>query len=324
MRPRTLVLIAALITVTASLGGQAPGGIDPSLLSGVKLRAIGPTSVGGRIDDFAVGRTPGQPDAIYVASASGGVFKSTNGGVTWSPIFDKVDAMMSIGAIAVSKSNPNVVWVGTGEANTRQSSSWGDGVYKSTDAGKTWKNMGLAETRSIGRVVIDPVNPDVVFVAAQGHLWGPNAERGVYKTTDGGLTWKQTLTVNENTGANDVAIDPGNPKVLYAAAYQRERKSWGFNGGGPGSGIYRSTDAGNTWKKLATGLPAGDMGRISFDIYRRLWQNRSDDRLRHRRGLDRWRRPWRRRRGRLRRWRGYGGPRARGGCGAAGAGAAGW
>ena len=273
MRLRPLLLLAVLAIVVAPLGGQAPVAIDPSLLSGVTLRAIGPTSVGGRIDDIAVGHTPGRPDAVYVASASGGVFKSVNGGVTWAPVFDKVDAMMSIGAIAVSKSNPNVVWVGTGEANTRQSSSWGDGVYKSTDAGATWKRMGLVETRSIGRIVIDPLNPDVVYVAAQGHLFGPNPERGVFKTTDGGVTWKQTLTVNENTGANDVAIDPGNSKVLYAAAYQRERKSWGFNGGGPGSGIYRSTDSGVTWKKLTTGLPAGDMGRISFDIFKGSGKN---------------------------------------------------
>jgi len=268
MRLRTPLFLAVVVSAATSIGGQSPGTIDPSLLSGVTLRAIGPASVGGRVDDFAVGRAPGRPDAIYVASASGGVFKSVNGGVTWSPIFDRVDAMMSIGAIAVSKSNPNIVWVGTGEANTRQSSSWGDGVYKSTDAGATWKRMGLVETRSIGRVVIDSANPDVVYVAAQGHLWGPNVERGVFKTTDGGVTWQHTLKVNENTGANDVAIDPGNPKVLYAAAYQRERKSWGFNGGGPGSGIYRSTDAGVTWKKLSAGLPAGDMGRISFDIYK--------------------------------------------------------
>jgi photosystem II stability/assembly factor-like uncharacterized protein len=268
MRRRTLLLFTVLAAIVVPIGGQAPTGIDPSLLSRVTLRAIGPTSVGGRIDDFAVGRTPGKPDAVYVASASGGVFKSTNGGVTWAPVFDKVDAMMSIGAIAVSKSNANIVWVGTGEANTRQSSSWGDGVYKSTDAGSTWQRMGLVETRAIGRVVIDPVNPDVVYVAAQGHLWGPNKERGIFKTTDGGATWKQTLTIDENTGANDVAIDPTNPKLLYAAAYQRERKSWGFNGGGPGSGIYRSTDAGVTWKKLTMGLPAGDMGRISFDIYK--------------------------------------------------------
>src|SRR5579871_4996045 len=209
MRSRSTLLIVTLALIVAPLGGQTPGGIDPSLLAGVKLRAIGPTSVGGRIDDFAVGRAPGQPDAIYVASASGGVFKSTNAGVTWLPVFDKVDGMFSIGAVAVSKSNPNIVWVGTGEANTRQSSSWGDGVYKSTDAGKTWKNMGLADTRSIARVVIDPLNPDIVYVAAQGHLWGPNKDRGIFKTTDGGATWKQTLFVNENTGANDVAIDPG-------------------------------------------------------------------------------------------------------------------
>ena len=148
--------------------------------------------------------------------------------------------MMSIGAVAVAPSAPQTVWVGTGEANTRQSSSWGDGVYKSTDAGKTWTNMGLKDTRSIGRIVIDPTNADVVYVAAQGHLWGPNAERGVFKTTDGGRTWKKVLFVDENTGANDLVIDPVNPQVLYAATYQRQRTAWGFNGGGPGSGIYKT------------------------------------------------------------------------------------
>jgi photosystem II stability/assembly factor-like uncharacterized protein len=268
MRSRTPLLIGLLTLLVIPMNGQSSGSIDPALLAGVKLRAIGPTSVGGRVDDFAVGRAPGQPDAIYVASASGGLFKSTNSGVTWSPVFDKTDAMMSIGAIAVSKSNPNIVWVGTGEANTRQSSSWGDGVYKSIDAGKTWKNMGLSDTKSIGRVLIDPINPEIVLVAAQGHLWGPNADRGVFRTTDGGATWKKTLFVNENTGANDVAFDPGNSKIVYAAAYQRERKSWGFNGGGPGSGIYKSTDGGLTWKKVTAGLPAGDMGRIGLDIYK--------------------------------------------------------
>ncbi|HEX5070833.1 MAG TPA: hypothetical protein VFV78_11525 [Vicinamibacterales bacterium] len=268
MRLRNLLVVIAFAASASSLGGQTPAPIDPSLLSGVTLRAIGPASVGGRIDDFAVGRTPGKPDAVYVATASGGVFKSVNGGVTWAPIFDKVDAMMSIGAIAVSRSNPNVVWVGTGEANTRQSSSWGDGVYKSTDAGATWKHMGLVETRSIGRIVIDPANPDVVYVAAQGHLWGPNADRGVFKTTDGGATWQHTLKVNDNTGATDIVINPDNPRILFAAAYQRERKSWGFNGGGPASGIYRSTDSGATWKEVTAGLPAGDMGRIGLDIYK--------------------------------------------------------
>jgi photosystem II stability/assembly factor-like uncharacterized protein len=270
MRLRTLLYLGTLAAtgvLVAPVGGQSSVP-DPSLLSGLTLRAIGPTSVGGRVDGFAVGRAAGQPDAVYVASASGGVFKSMNGGVSWAPVFDRVDAMMSIGAIAVAKSNPNIVWVGTGEANTRQSSSWGDGVYRSSDAGKTWKNMGLKETRSINRVVIDPVNPDVVYVAAAGHLWGPNADRGVFKTTDGGATWKKTLFVDDHTGANDIVMEPGNPRVLYASTYQHERKSWGYNGGGPGSAVYKSIDSGNTWRKLTVGLPAGDKGRIGMDIYK--------------------------------------------------------
>jgi photosystem II stability/assembly factor-like uncharacterized protein len=233
----------------------------------VKWRSIGPVNTSGRIDDIAVARVKGEADAIYIATASGGVFKSANNGVSFSPVFDGVDAMMSIGAVAVAPSAPRTVWIGTGEANTRQSSSWGDGVYKTTDGGKTWTNMGLADTRSVGRIVIDPTDENVVYVAAQGHLWGPNAERGVFKTADGGRTWKKVLFVDENTGANDLVIDPSNPQVLYAATYQRQRAAWGFNGGGPGSGIYKTTDGGATWTKLTNGVPSGDKGRIALTLY---------------------------------------------------------
>jgi photosystem II stability/assembly factor-like uncharacterized protein len=270
------VLVLALATPFAgrtSLPGEGidlaaqsgPGQLSP--FSSLSLRSIGPVNTSGRVDDIAVGRVAGQPDAIYVGSASGGVFKSTNGGTSWAPVFDEVDAMMSIGDIAVAPSNAAVVWVGTGEPNNRQSSSWGDGVYKSTDEGRTWTRMGLADTRHIGRIVVDPTNADVVYVAAQGHLWGPNAERGVFKTTDGGATWRKVLFVDENTGANDIVIDPRNPRVLLASTYQRQRRAWGFNGGGPGSGLYRSTDAGEHWTRLSNGLPAGDLGRIGLDLF---------------------------------------------------------
>lgn len=255
-----LVSFCVLALSSAASEAQSP-------FSFVKWRSIGPVNTGGRLDDIAVARVKGEPDAIYVATASGGVFKSANGGVSWLPVFDRVDAMMSIGAVAVAPSAPQTVWVGTGEANTRQSSSWGDGAYKSTDAGATWTKMGLGDTRSIGRIVVDPTNADVVYVAAQGHLWGPNAERGVFKTSDGGRTWKKILFVDENTGANDLVIDPVNPQVVYAAAYQRQRTAWGFNGGGPGSGIYKTSDAGATWTKLTNGLPAGDLGRIALALY---------------------------------------------------------
>jgi photosystem II stability/assembly factor-like uncharacterized protein len=251
--------LAGVVTAT-SLSAQDP-------FSSLTWRSIGPVNTGGRIDDIAVARIPGQPDAVYVATASGGVFKSSNNGVSFAPVFDKVNAMMSIGAIAVAPSTPTTVWVGTGEANTRQSSSWGDGVYKSTDGGKTWTDMGLEDTRSVGRIVIDPRNADIVYVAAQGHLWGPNAERGVFKTTDGGKTWAKSLFVDENTGANDLVIDPSNPQVLYAAMYQRQRRNWGFNGGGPGSNIYKTTDGGATWSKMTNGLPSVDKGRIALAIY---------------------------------------------------------
>ena len=260
---RISVLLAALAFIAAP---PAPAGAQPPF-SFVNWRSIGPVNTSGRIDDIAVARVRGEADAIYVATASGGLWKSGNNGISWLPVFDGVDAMMSIGAVAVAPSAPLTVWLGTGEANTRQSSSWGDGVYASTDGGKTWKNMGLRDTRSIARIVIDPVDANVVYVAAQGHLWGPNADRGVFKTTDGGQNWKKVLFVDENTGATDLVMDASNPLVLYAATYQRQRRTWGFNGGGPGSGIYKSADGGVTWTKLTAGLPTGDKGRIGLSLY---------------------------------------------------------
>lgn len=235
----------------------------------LEFREIGPAVMGGRIDDFAVVET--NPNIIFVGTASGGVWKTTNNGTTWEPVFDK-EGVSTIGDIAVAPSDPSIVWVGTGEPNNRQSSSWGDGVYKSLDAGKTWTRMGLGATHHIGRVLIHPRNPDVVYVAALGHLWGPNPDRGVFKTVDGGKTWSQVLKINDDTGVSDIAMDPQSPDTLYAAAYQRRRTPYGFNGGGPAGGIYKTTDGGATWKKVTKGLPyenGGDVGRIGLDVYRR-------------------------------------------------------
>lgn len=243
---------------------------DPQLLSemirGLEWRCIGPANMGGRIDDFAV--VESDPHIIYMATASGGVWKTSNNCVTWKPLFDEQDTS-SIGAIAIAPSNPDTVWVGTGEPNNRQSSSWGKGVYKSTDGGKTWRNMGLQDTHHIGRIIVHPSDPDTVYVAALGHLWGPNRERGLFKTSDGGKTWVNTMFIDENTGFVDVAMDPENPSTIYAAAYQRRRRGWGFIGGGPGSGLFKTTDGGESWMKLTEGLPKGEIGRIGIDIYRR-------------------------------------------------------
>jgi photosystem II stability/assembly factor-like uncharacterized protein len=226
-------------------------------------RQIGPAAFGGRVDDIEA--VPGDPRIIFVGSAAGGVFRTKNNGTTWEPVFDKYGSTLSIGDIAIAPSDPNVVWVGTGEANNRQSSTWGDGVYRSTDGGTTWRHMGLRETQSIGRIVIDPRNADIVFVAAVGHLFGPNEERGLYRTKDGGGTWKRVLGVDANTGATDVVISPDG-RTLIAAMYQRRRREFGFAGSGPGSGLWRSTDGGDTWSRVTNGMPASELGRIGLSI----------------------------------------------------------
>ena len=259
-----MTLVVAFATagraLTESQGAPAE---DP--FARLTFRNIGPATMAGRIDDFAV--LESNPAVFYVATATGGLWKTVNNGTTWEVLFDDQD-VVSIGDVAIAPNDPNVVWVGSGENNNRQSSSWGNGVYQSTDAGHTWTHRGLDDTRQIARIVVDPVDHDVVYVAALGHLWGPNKERGVYKTTDGGLTWKQVLFVNEDTGATELVMDPSDNKVLYAATYQRRRATWGFNGGGPGSAIYKSGDAGRTWEKLTKGIPEGPLGRIGLDVYR--------------------------------------------------------
>jgi photosystem II stability/assembly factor-like uncharacterized protein len=264
---RLAILFLFAVAAAFPAIAQTPAPITADLLNGLEWRGIGPAATGGRIADLAISKVPGQPAEIYVATTTGGVFKSINEGVSFTPIFDHAGGMMSIGAIAVAAANPAVVWVGTGEADNRQSSSWGDGVFKSTNRGLTWQRMGLEDTRHIGKIVIHPTDPNTVYIAAAGHLWGGNTERGVFKTSDGGKSWKKILYKDENTGAIDLAMDPKNPSVLFAAMYQRQRKGWGFNGGGPGSGIFRTSDGGATWIELKNGLPNGDKGRIGLTIF---------------------------------------------------------
>jgi photosystem II stability/assembly factor-like uncharacterized protein len=235
---------------------------DP-LFKGMKYRVIGPFR-GGR--SLTAAGIPGDPTAYYFGSTGGGVWKSTDGAVTWTPVFDK-EGVGSIGSVALAESEPNTVYVGTGEACIRGNISHGDGVYKSLDGGKTWKNVGLRDSRAIGRVIVNPRNPDIVLVAALGHPFGPNSERGVYRTTDGGKTWERVLYKDENTGAIDVAFDPHNPNILFAALWEARRTPWSLSSGGPGSGIYRSNDGGTTWKQLQEhGLPKGPYGRIGLSV----------------------------------------------------------
>ena len=261
-KTKSLGILILLVGFNAAAQAQLPG----SLLDGFKPRAIGPAVMAGRTVDFAVYEP--DPSIFYVASASGGLLKTVNGGTTWENVFDR-QSTVSIGDVAIDPADPNVVWVGTGEANNRQSSSWGDGIYKSTDGGKSWKNMGLRESHHIGRIVVNPSNTDIVYVAALGHLWGPNPERGIFMTNDGGLTWQQVLSISPDVGVVELIMDPTNPKVLYAGAYERRRTARGFKGTGPGGGVYKTADGGRTWRKLTNGLPTGDQGRIGLDIYRK-------------------------------------------------------
>ena len=240
---------------------------EDAILKNFTWRSIGPANMGGRIDDIAVVET--SPSTFYVGFATGGLWKTTNNGTTFTPVFDE-QPVTSIGDIAIAPSNPEVVYVGTGEPNNRQSSSFGAGVYKTTDGGKTWKYMGLKETQSIARIVVHPKDPNIAYVAVIGHLFGPNKERGLYKTTDGGASWTNTKFIDEDTGFTDVVMDPANPNTLYAASYQRRRQPWGFNGGGPGSGIWKTTDGAKSWTKISgNGLPANPIiERIGLDLAR--------------------------------------------------------
>jgi photosystem II stability/assembly factor-like uncharacterized protein len=237
--------------------------IDPKTYDGMKWRLVGPFR-GGRV--ITVAGVPNQPYTYYFGAVSGGVWKTTDGGLSWDPLFDK-QTISSIGSIAVADSDPNVIYAGTGEACIRGNISYGDGVYKSTDAGKTWTNVGLKETRHIGAVIIHPTNPDIVFVAALGHTYGPNPERGIFRTRDGGKSWEKVLYINDHTGGIEIVFDPHNPHVLFAAMWEGWRTPWTLNSGGDKSGLYRSNDDGTTWKHIeGNGMPEGPLGRIGVSV----------------------------------------------------------
>ena len=244
-------------------GEEKKGGMNADTFTGLAFRAIGPSVASGRVIAFAV--NPRNKSEYYVGVASGGVWKTVNDGTTWSPVFEN-EGSYSIGWITLDPNDPSVIWVGSGESNSQRSVGYGDGVYRSDDGGKSWKNMGLKKSEHIGRIVVDPRDSKVVYVAAEGPLWGPGGDRGLYKTTDGGKTWKDILTISENTGVVDVAIDPSNPDTVYASAYQRRRHVFTLIDGGPESAIYKSTDAGATWNKVKSGLPSEDMGRIGLAV----------------------------------------------------------
>ncbi|MCG8603602.1 glycosyl hydrolase, partial [bacterium] len=268
---RPMITIILLLALTAqSVFAKNDRGNDRTqdrmtskTFNGLKFRSIGPALTSGRIGDIAV--HPKNRSIYFVAVSSGGVWKTVNSGTTWTPIFDK-QASYSIGCVTIDPNNPLTVWVGTGENNSQRSVSYGDGVYKSIDSGKTWKNVGLKNSEHIAKIVVDPRDSDAVYVASQGPLWSAGGDRGLYKTTDGGKSWNLILEIDEHTGVTDLVYDPRDPDILYAAAYQRGRRVWTLIDGGPGSAIYKSTDAGKTWNKLKSGLPRDDMGRIGLAI----------------------------------------------------------
>lgn len=260
-----ICLLAGLLLLFLTLpvvAQTAPASrLNARIFSGLRLRSIGPAENSGRVS--AVAADPKDRSHFFVGAAAGGVWKTVNGGTTFTPVFDH-EGSSSIGDIAIDPENPSIVWVGTGEGNGQRSVGYGDGIYKSEDGGDTWKNMGLKNSEHIGRILIDAHNSDVVYVAAQGPLWSAGGDRGLFKTTDGGKTWKNVLHIGEYTGVTDIVMDSANPNILYAASWQRARKVYAMIDGGPESAIYKSTDAGETWTKLTNGLPDGDVGRIAL------------------------------------------------------------
>jgi len=255
-----LLVFFAAIAASWPIASQS---FTADTFSGLRARSIGPAVTSGRIVTIAV--DPANTSTFYVGAASGGVWKTVNGGATWQPVFD-TQGSFSIGWITIDAKRPNVVWVGTGERNSQRSVGYGDGVYRSDDGGRSWTNVGLKNSEHIGRIVIDPKDSETVYVAAQGPLWAPGGDRGLYKTTDGGKTWDQVLKISEHTGVSDVVVDPRNPQILIASAYQRRRHFFTMINGGPESAIHRSTDGGKTWKKVTTGLPEEQLGRIGLAI----------------------------------------------------------
>jgi photosystem II stability/assembly factor-like uncharacterized protein len=261
----TLVVSGQEPTTQTGDGARNQDPFSPATFEEFRLRSVGPAIASGRIGSIAV--HPESRQTWYIGVSSGGVWKTTNAGITFTPVFQK-EGSYAVGTVVIDSKNPNTIWVGTGEANNQRAVGYGDGVYRSDDGGKSWRNLGLKDSQQIGRIVIDPRDSQVVFVAAYGSLWAPGRDRGLYKTIDGGATWTKVLEISENTGISDVAIDPTNPDVILAVAHQRRRHTWTLIHGGPESGLHKSTDGGKTWRKIRGGLPGGDLGRIVIDFSR--------------------------------------------------------
>ena len=262
---KKLLQLKLLLAFVLGISAVSAQKLDMEKLKGMEARSIGPAAMSGRIT--AIDVVINDRDIMYVGSASGGLWKTTSGGINWEPVFDK-ESVMAIGAVAIQQSNPSVIWVGTGEGNPRNSLNGGYGIYRSLDGGKNWKLMGLEKTRNIHRIIIDPENPNTIYVGAIGSPWGEHPERGVFKTTDGGQTWEKVLYVNEKTGCAELVMDPSNPNKLFASMWEHRRWPWIFKSGGPGSGLHVTYDGGKTWTKRTEkdGLPAGDLGRIGIAV----------------------------------------------------------
>ncbi|HEX5667724.1 MAG TPA: hypothetical protein VFX73_02910, partial [Chitinophagaceae bacterium] len=264
MKPIQLVL---LLTIMLPFTIEAQKQVDLSMFANMKARSIGPAGMSGRVT--SIDALASDPNTIILGSASGGVWKTTNGGSTWLPVFDE-QPTLNIGSVAIQQNNANVIWAGTGEGNPRNSLNLGEGIYKTMDGGRSWKKMGLEKTRNIHRILINPQNPDIVYAGSIGNPYGEHPDRGVYKTTDGGVTWEKILYTNDTSGVADMIMDPSNPNKLIVAMWQHRRTPWSLTSGGPGSGLFMTIDGGKSWKKLdrSAGLPSGNLGRIGLAISR--------------------------------------------------------